>query len=170
MSPKNQQDYSELPLPYERHRFFFVFSQDMCALSSSHPWPMLSMSAPWGWKNSWLFEKRCLGGYRSEKLWFLQKDGQKTLEFWDLSFFKVKFWDWNSLVWVDFEWLRGVRVFATENLALGQTTYAPFRWDHSGIEAVDGLNETIWNLGFWHIFGAFVIVKTRGRAFTCVKF
>lgn len=92
------------------------------------------------------------------------------MEFWDLSFFQVKFWDWDILVWVDFEWLRGVRVFATENLALGQTTYAPFRWDHSGIEAVDGLNETIWNLGFWHIFGAFVIVKTRGFAFTCVKF
>jgi hypothetical protein len=36
------------------------------------------------------------------------------------------------------------RVFATENLALGQETYAPYRWDHSGIEAVDGLNETIW--------------------------
>jgi len=40
--------------------------------------------------------------------------------------------------------VRTLRIFATENVALGQETYSPFRWDHSGIEAVDGLNDTIW--------------------------
>ncbi|CAJ1443718.1 unnamed protein product [Effrenium voratum] len=41
-------------------------------------------------------------------------------------------------------YVRTIRIFATPNLALGQETYAPYRWDHSGVEAVDGLNETIW--------------------------
>lgn len=41
-------------------------------------------------------------------------------------------------------YVRTLRIFATENLALGQETYSPLRWDHSGLEAVDGLNETFW--------------------------
>eukprot|EP00930_Biecheleria_cincta_P003993 TRINITY_DN10489_c0_g1_i1.p1 TRINITY_DN10489_c0_g1~~TRINITY_DN10489_c0_g1_i1.p1 ORF type:complete len:2442 (+),score=348.99 TRINITY_DN10489_c0_g1_i1:330-7655(+) len=43
-----------------------------------------------------------------------------------------------------FFFIRTFRVFGTDNLALQQETHAPKRWDHSGMEAVDGIGTTFW--------------------------
>lgn len=143
MSPKNQQDYSELPLPYERHRFFFVFSQDMCALSSSHPWPMLSMSAPWGWKNSWLFEKRCLGGYRSETLWFFTKRWSK-----DIGIL------WNFEIYLFFRLSSGIETFLcglilNDCVASGSLQQRTWRWDKRPMHLFDGITLALKQWMVW---------------------
>ena len=102
MSPKNQQDYCELPLPYETEpRFFFVFSQDMCALSSSHHWPMLSMSVPWGWKFCGFLVFGCVVWADLSKWKVMicyKKMVKRHWNVWDLSFLQGKFWDWDILV------------------------------------------------------------------------
>jgi len=71
-------------------------------------------------------------GNRNNDLWIIERFSGRHVRFVFITSLANAFY------------VRTLRVFATENLALGQTTYAPFRWDHSGIEAVDGLNETIW--------------------------
>ena len=69
MTPKNQQDYSELPLPYERNRFFLVLPghvRFVFITSLANAFYVRTLRL----ENSWLFWfwLRCLGGYRSEKL------------------------------------------------------------------------------------------------------
>ncbi len=112
---------------------FFVL-QDMCALSSSHHWPMLSMSEPWGWGNSlvWL---HCLADVNAKSDDFY-KDAQKTLKSWDLCFFlrfmflfKGKFWDWDILV----------GLILNDCVASGSLQQRTWRWDKRPMHPFDGI-------------------------------
>lgn len=131
---------------------FFLCSPRTCALCLHHILgqcflcPHLEAGKIPGYFGFWL---RCLGGNIEVKSYdFLQKDGQKTLEFWDLSFFKVKFWDWNSLV----------GLILNDCVASGSLQQRTWRWDKRPMHLFDGITLALKQWMVWmRPFGTLVL-------------